>query len=121
MSDRLKLIANEGNPAVQGIILSSLIIIAGIFPHIKITDIEIYVPIDSWLLISLGIGLLFYFISIKVNQQSKVDEKGEEWIFTPVRKSPLSKECEKISLIFFLLFLLRIGQLVISRILSIPF
>ena len=121
MSDRLKLIANESNPAIQGIIISSLIIIAGIFPNIKIANIEIYVPIDSWLLISLGIGLLFYFISIKVNQQSKVDEKGEEWIFTPVRKSPLSKECEKISLIFFLLFLLRIGQLVISRILSIPF
>lgn len=111
MPDKLNLIANEGNPAIQGIFISALIIIAGIFPNLKIWEIEVYIPIDSWLLILIGLSSLFYFVSIRVNQNSKIDEKGREWFNTPVTKSPLSKECFNIAIISFILFLLRGGYL----------
>ncbi len=115
MSDKLRLLAQEGNPANKGIIVSTIIIIAGLFPNIEINLLRIYIPLDSWLLILVGLSSLFYFFSVKVNQDEDIDEKGKLWIRTPSLKSKLSKECFNISIIIFIIFIIRGGYLFLIR------
>lgn len=68
--------------------------------------VEFGIPIDSWLLILGGFSSLFYFVSVKSNQKSEVRD-GAEWFITPSDKSKLSKELFAISIILFILFLIR--------------
>jgi hypothetical protein len=115
MNEGVKQLVRENNPAIQGIIISSLVILGGIFTKdftLKLWEmlLEIKNPIDSWLLILGGFSSLFYFVSMRVNQKSEVREfQGvfQEWFITPVKKSELSKECFNISIIIFLIFLSR--------------
>jgi len=114
MSDKLGILANEGNPANKGIIIAAILILAGIFPNIKVWQIEITIPLDSWLLILVGLSVLFYFFSMKVNQNEYVDDKNRIWISMPVFRSKLSQECFNISIIALVLFILRGGFLFIK-------
>ena len=71
-------------------------------------------PFDSLLLILGGFASLFYFISLKINQEKYIDEKGNIWIRTHVFKSPASKELWRISVFILVLFMLRGGYLFVK-------
>lgn len=127
MSENINLISKEENPANKGILVSAIIIIAGLFPTIETNFlkiyIKIYIPIDSWLLILAGVSLLFYFISMKVNQNEYMDNNNNNnnnakivYITTPVHRSKLSQECLGISIISFILFILRGGYILLINV-----
>lgn len=110
-----KLVADQWNWADKGILISAIVIFAGLFPTIEFSSFKVFIPLDSWLLILAGFSSLLYFVSIRVNQKEELRGNIIHNI-TPNYKSNLSKECFNVSIIIFVLFILRTGYLFLSEI-----
>ncbi|MDD4290593.1 MAG: hypothetical protein PHH83_05000 [Patescibacteria group bacterium] len=117
-NEKAKLITQEKNLPDKGLLISSIIIFAGLLPEITIGIIKISF-FDSWSLILIGISMFFYFASLKVNQYDEVDKEGIVWTKTPVHyKCKLSEELFYISIISLSLFFFRGFYILIKLILQ---
>lgn len=114
MVSRIKQIAQENNPAKIGIIISAIIIGGGLLPNIDLNYIKIFFP-DTILIFLVGFTSLFYFMSIKINQNESPSPQGFITISTPTHRSPLSKSMYNFSIFLFVLTLIRIIILIIRE------
>ena len=107
MSENIKSIAGEKDNINRGILVSAVIVFAGLLPEVHIWSINI-IPSNSIGLLFIGLSSLFYFMSIKINQYEKIDQ-DQIWIVTPDKRGTMSKQMFGISIIFFILFILTGG------------
>ncbi|MBU1136198.1 MAG: hypothetical protein KJ559_01680 [Nanoarchaeota archaeon] len=114
MNEKLRELSNEENYANKGIIISAIIIFGGLLPNIEISSVKIFFP-DSILILLVGFTSIIYFMSLKVNQNERYDGKRHIIITTPVYKSLLSKSMYNLSILLFILTLMRIVCLIIKE------
>lgn len=117
MNNKLGLLANEGNPANKGLIVSAVIIFAGLLPVVEISSLRLSFG-DSWLLMLFGLSFFMYFFSIKINQNENFDAEGRLWINTSSYRSKLSQESFNLFIVLFIIFIIRGGYLLLINIRS---
>ena len=110
MNGASRLIKDENNPAKIGLIISTLIITGALIPTIKTNLFSIEAK-NSLLFLLLGLSMFFFFMGIRVNMNIRFEKVGETMQaldVLPSHYTPLSKFCFLISLILFIIFLLKI-------------
>ncbi len=115
--DKIDSIVRETNFAKIGMVISVIVLLAGLFPknfNIDLWELtlNIFIPIDSWAIIFLGLSLFFYFTSIRANQHEK-REGNMIVIDTFDRRTKLSEELRGISIFAIILFIFRGGYLIL--------
>ena len=104
--DAIKAIDSSKDYIKWGTIIALVIITAGSIPDIEIMSVS-FTSFDSMATLLLGVGILFFFISIRLNFRERLD--GEHIVTTiPSTQSPMSKATYGLFWLFLILFIIRI-------------